>query len=287
MEDKMSYMEFKSEMLDQLASMLCGEGELLQRNVIKPNEPELTGVALDRKDGTPQPVAYLEELYQEYLEHGDFDATLEEAARMVSERPQNLEFSERLDLADCEDKLICRLIGVKQNQELLEQLPHVHKNDMAVVFHILLYSQGTEYATFSVDEQMRQELGMTQEELYEKALGNMARRFPAMTIPLAPQLTVITNKGLLFGATSMLYPEVLEQVAEKNEADLYILPSSIHEVMAVPDDGEISVAELREMVKKVNQTQVRPRDQLTDSVYRYDRGDGIIHLCKEAPRMVR
>lgn len=226
MEEKMNYMEFKSEMLDKLASMLREEGELLHRSIIKPNEPELTGATLDRKDGTPQPIVYLEELYQEYLEHGSFDATLKDAAYMVSERQQRLKLSDQLDLADCEDKLICWLIGFKQNQELLERLPHVRKNDMAVVFHVLLYSNGNEYAMFSVDEQIRQELQMTQEELCEKALDNMAHQFPAMTIPLSPQLTVITNEGLLFGATSMLYPEVLEQVAEKNETNLYILPSS-------------------------------------------------------------
>ncbi len=131
MEGKMSYMEFKTEMLDKLASMLSAEGELRHSQVTKPNMPELTGVSLDRKDGTPQPVVYLEELYQEYLEHGDFDTALKEATHMVSERRLGLKFQQQLDLANCQDKLMCRLVGIKQNQELLEQLPHVReKNDM-------------------------------------------------------------------------------------------------------------------------------------------------------------
>ncbi len=44
----MSYMEFKPEVLDKLASMLRAEGGLQYSQVIKLNMPELTGVSLDR-----------------------------------------------------------------------------------------------------------------------------------------------------------------------------------------------------------------------------------------------
>lgn len=286
MENKMSYTEFKEQIMDKLASMPHLKGEPRSREVFKPNRQEMTGIYLDCDDRTPRPMAYLEEMYQEYLEHGDFDKTLELAAWTISQEHPSKEL-QGLDFANCQDQLICELVGIKQNQELLERIPHARQNDMAVIFRILLYTEEEGCATCLVTKEIQEELGMTQETLYEKAMENTVRLFPAVTMDLGPNLTVLSNKDLLRGAISMLYPGVLEKIAEEKGVDLYILPSSIHETLAVPDDGVLSVANLQDMVRGANQTCVAPDELLTYSVYRYSREDGIIHRCKEAPQRVR
>ena len=60
--------------------------------------------------------------------------------------------------------------------------------------------------------------------------------------------------------------------------DFYILPSNIHEVLIVPDNGEMGLKDLEAMVKEVNATQVAPADKLTDSVYHYDSQAKIFEL---------
>ena len=62
----------------------------------------------------------------------------------------------------------------------------------------------------------------------------------------------------------------MDQAAERVGGDFFILPSSIHEVLIVPDNGNMSLSDLEAMVKEVNATQVAPEDKLTDSVYHYD-----------------
>ena len=62
---------------------------------------------------------------------------------------------------------------------------------------------------------------------------------------------VITNESKLFGAASMLYEEPIHELAEQVGGDLYILPSSVHEVIAVPADFD-SPEELAEMVYEIN-----------------------------------
>ncbi|MCI9598264.1 MAG: hypothetical protein HFE75_13390 [Firmicutes bacterium] len=178
-------------------------------------------------------------------------------------------------------------MGIKQNQELLERIPHVRENDTAVIFRILLYTEEEGRATCLVNEEIQKELGMTREAIYEKAMENTARLLPAVTMELGPNLTVLSNKDLSHGAICMLYPGALEKIAEEKGVDLYILPSSIHEVLAVPDDGELSAADLQTMVREANRTCVAPDELLTDSVYRYSREDGVIHRYKETPRRVR
>ena len=70
----------------------------------------------------------------------------------------------------------------------------------------------------------------------------------------------------------------MDQAAERAGGDFYILPSSIHEVLIVPDNGEMGLKDLEAMVKEVNATQVAPADKLTDSVYHYDSQAKIFEL---------
>ncbi len=70
----------------------------------------------------------------------------------------------------------------------------------------------------------------------------------------------------------------MDQAAERAGGDFFILPSSIHEVLIVPDNGEMKLPELEAMVRDVNATQVAPPDKLTDSVYHYDAREKIFEL---------
>lgn len=62
----------------------------------------------------------------------------------------------------------------------------------------------------------------------------------------------------------------LQQVAKNNETLTgIILPSSVHEVLLVKQN-QMSVEELKDMVKTVNASAVALQDRLSDHVYKYD-----------------
>ncbi|MCM1100774.1 MAG: DUF5688 family protein [Clostridium sp.] len=84
-------------------------------------------------------------------------------------------------------------------------------------------------------------------------------------------LHVLCNEQRSVGAACMIYPRVLRQVAEQWEDDLYILPSSIHEVLLLPAGGTEDTGQLLAMVREVNRTQVAPEEVLSDNLYFYDR----------------
>lgn len=73
----------------------------------------------------------------------------------------------------------------------------------------------------------------------------------------------------------------MDQAAEKLGGDFYILPSSIHEILLVPDNGDKAADDLRDMVREVNATQVSPEEKLTDNVYHYDSKEHIFELAKK------
>ena len=67
----------------------------------------------------------------------------------------------------------------------------------------------------------------------------------------------------------MFYEDALSELCEKIGTDLYILPSSVHEVIAV--SSELGTPdELSQMVREVNGSQVAPEEQLSDHVYKFE-----------------
>ena len=84
-------------------------------------------------------------------------------------------------------------------------------------------------------------------------------------------LYALLNKKGFFGATGILDKKILASFAWEMDKDLYILPSSIHEVLLYPDLGQTDMEELDQIVREVNVTQVSISERLADHVYYYDR----------------
>lgn len=90
---------------------------------------------------------------------------------------------------------------------------------------------------------------------------------------------VLSNFSRMYGATAILYEGVLETCAKQLNANLYILPSSVHEVILIPDEGQVTKEKLEQMVKEVNETQVEAQELLSDFVYYYSvETRGIVRL---------
>lgn len=142
-------------------------------------------------------------------------------------------------------------------------------------------------ARIIVTDSMMNEAGITVEEIYAAAMENTAndgiivapiwnfisKQFDEDDLDVmrneAVPMLVISTKKAQGGAVAILLPGVRERVSEMLGGNFYILPSSIHEVIAVPETaGEAD--DLRSMVSSINDDIVEPDDKLTDSVYLYD-----------------
>ena len=90
-----------------------------------------------------------------------------------------------------------------------------------------------------------------------------------------PSFFVVSNRQRINGASVIFYPGVMKNIGNILDGNFYILPYSIHEMLVLPDDGKISVDELKMMVTDINMTEVEPAERLTDSVYYYDTNSDI------------
>ena len=93
------------------------------------------------------------------------------------------------------------------------------------------------------------------------------------------EMYILTNTDGINGATAMLYSSQLHELAVRLDSNLYILPSSVHEVIVVPANDRFDPFNLMELVKEVNKTVVLPEEILADNVYYYKRDNKRIMSC--------
>ena len=79
----------------------------------------------------------------------------------------------------------------------------------------------------------------------------------------------------------------MDQAADRLGGSFYILPSSVHEILLVKDNGQFNKDSLEKMVVEVNATTVKPEDKLTDSVYHYDSKEKVFEMAEKFENRVR
>lgn len=185
------------------------------------------------------------------------------------------------------DKLFVKVYPKNGNGYLLINAPHREIEDLVLFPYVLLDKSSTgEIVSAVVSNDMLKAYGLDENVLIDLALLNSAKLFPAvvedinsviaslMGIPLSETETssqiVVTNTENAFGASTLFYPEVMEELARRHNGNYFILPSSIQEVITMPDNGDFTYEELKEMVTEINHAQVAPGERLTDEVYYYD-----------------
>lgn len=264
-------------------------------HVVKNNSVELDGICLHRAGDTLSPTVYLNHFYEEYLEGRPLHSILSEIAATLSSEVPELEVNASLyDNYDAiRHQIIFRLVNYERNEELLTSCPYLPFCDLAITFRWLVHSDSSGIASALITNKEMELWNITLEELYQTASINTRRLFPATIQPIQQllseyldkdadiqelldqtpdelQLFILSNEPRINGSTSMIYDGILADFAKKIKKDLYILPSSIHEVLLMPATKEIEEQALLNLVRDANRTVVGLPDILSDSIYRFD-----------------
>ncbi len=303
----LNYDDFKEQFKERIGDKLEAEGieaNLSFNTVKKLNESydALTVTPEGESIGVNIPV---DRFYNAYDEGMDLEEATDKAVGLISqgisERP-DFDIDALADYNQMKEKLAMEVVSAEANKEMLETVPHKMMEDMAVVYRFVLNSDEDGRSSVLVTNKMLENYGITAEELHADAM-EIAPQIKPVEIkgmsevlaelmgveqaemmgigPVAPedeQMYVATVPDKVHGAGVLAYEEFMDKAAERAGGDFYILPSSIHEVLIVPDNGEMDLKSLEDMVKEVNATQVAPQDKLTDSVYHYDSKEKIFEL---------
>lgn len=290
--------EFAEEIRQRITGKIEDVIEIKIKPVLKNNNKKLTAFVFRERVQRVTPTIYLDEFYVEYEEK---KIALDEIAEQIIRMYRKYRVLDDVDMdfvrnwERVKDKVVYRLVNKKQNPQLLKQVPHEEVLDLAKVFYISF----NEECSMMVHHGFCREWGIGKKELIEAAEKNTPLLYPVQI--LVPENIIrkifhleenepvyssvgmyfITNKSSLHGAAAMLYPEVLSNLAENLKSDLYIFPSSIHEVGVILANEDNNPKMLLEVVREVNQTTVEKEEILGENIYLYKKENGELTMITE------
>ena len=274
-------------------------------DVVKNNGVILRGMTFSGMGDGISPTIYLESYYEAFVRGYSVDELSDKIIDLFrfGAKKDFFDVQEFLDFDKAKKHIAYKLVNYEKNKELLAKIPHIKYLDMAVVYYYLLKQKkgGLENATILIYNNHLENWGITAEELdkiakkntpklLEKDLRNilevieglLQERIEAEEEEASEYgMYVLSNKNKIFGAAAILYSDVLKSFAENLGTDLYIIPSSVHEVILVPKREGMPWEPLQQMVREVNATQVEDVEILSDNLYYYSREENKVFLAGE------
>lgn len=278
----MTYSEFKTRMTEDVKKYMDGNHpgyEVSLENVAKVNRDFVEMIAISNKDTHEGPAIDVKELWDDAKRRG---MSYEEMSREVMKRLDLTlkEVPEVVidDLNDFKSKAILTLINTEKNQNMLSYVPHRVYYEFSIVYRIIVHEDEEATTSRIVTNEMLEKAGYTEEELYKFAYENTRKD---VNISKMFGMYVLTTKRGMYGAASILFPEMIKEIADHCGCDLYLIPSSTCEWMAVPV-RTISggAAEVNKMIREANSVAVEEEEILGERSYYYDYKTGEIRVAQ-------
>ena len=274
--------------------------EIKVNQVAKNNGVVLNAIVIMREGLNTYPTIYMESFFDDY----NFGEPIEEIVERILRLEKEHQLSSELDVANILDfqkikaDLYYKIINCESNYERLKDIPHKKILDLAKVYYIEVETPEIGPGTILVTNNFLQQWDVTLEELDIVATRNTETKLQPSVREMSdflnesiysmfederqeipelkqidyPCMYIVSNKKGSFGASTLLYNNLLKIIAEEVEDDLVIFPSSIYEFLFIPASlVERDYHELKEMVETINQNEVSREDFLSNNVYFYDR----------------
>lgn len=286
----MDYAQFVLAIKEKM-ELLLNEGMSLSiHTTLKNNDRKRVGITFCDEKLNISPTIYLEEYYMQYQNGFTLDEVIECIWQIYEnvkdETPCNVESIK--DFKKIRSKINCKLICAEKNAEYLENMPHISFLDFAVTYYILFEFHEKGLSTIPITKELQTYWNVSVQDLHKIAIENGPDILPATFKPMNMVIEellghacddmsmqedimfVLTNDLRNYGASCLLYPGILEQIAGQLGENFYLLPSSIHEWIIVPESHCPGEEILLDMVTEMNATQMDPEEILLDKIYYYD-----------------
>jgi len=295
-----SFEEFKEILREEVADIIDGDVTIV--TVPKNNGVKLDALSVKCKSSNIAPVIYLSNYYKDY-NNGRSIESIVDSITTICKRESDINnelINQFTDYSIMKDYIQTKLINRDTNAELLKTVPHREVLDLAIVCTLNIpFVEEHGEGSVLIDRRHMEIWGVIEDEMFNMATANSEEKNPAviksmndvikdmyinnimeeqeedelcaMIDSVEPYLYMLTNTSKHNGAVTITYENILKDFANTRNCNLYILPSSIHEVLLVPAEDDMSVEQLRVMVQSVNRTDVNEIEVLSDNVYYYDR----------------
>lgn len=286
--------EFYNNVANGVSEILGDEMVVEIQEVTKVNL-SLDGLTIRKQGENIAPTIYLNQYFNQFNDGRAMDDIVRDIIRVYeNNQPENImnvfKTEDFYDFDKMKEKIVLKVINTERNLDLLEQVPHLDMEGLglSVVFYVSLMTGEQSAGILIKNEHLK---------LWEKTVSDLTslaeintNRMHAFTIKSinevlsgmfgfeedlipedVPALYVLTDENKTFGASQLYLKDKIREFAEKNNCDVYILPSSVHELLLLRADfPNLEPSYLKEMVCEVNATQVSDADFLCDGAFKFE-----------------
>ena len=227
------------------------------------------------------PNIYLDDLYNDFKESRDLEEILKETAGKIigCTGTQNFGRSETVKLEEYKKYVVQMLINTDMNSQLLESAPHREFFDLSLIYRLAIPDANDGgYATALITYEMMNEMGLTLEELDSLAEENSRSNLPTQLFRMGPELTMMTTEAKMYGAINLLRTDEIRKLSDEVDGNLYLLPSSVHDVMAFKETEYSKESSYFAMLKSGNEKCNDTDENLSNNIYYYDREKNTIEI---------
>ncbi len=304
----MGYEEFVAFIKEKVSQTVGKEGYVAVNKIMKNNGVELDGIVIMNTNRILSPTIYLNEFYEKYQAGISTDNIVDEIISLHNENSCTLKIDPDFfkSFEKIKPYIAYKIVNYEQNKKLLEKVPYKNFLDLAIVFYLSLEMDNGENVSALIYNSHLETWGTDKATIYKiakentpKLLGCDFRNMKEILCEVFAEqmqdeefadfirdsdrqvpMYILTNKKRTNGAIAMLYRNVLKEFANDIKKDLYILPSSVHEVIVIPKEEDMDSETLTKMVREVNQEEVSETEVLSDSVYIYDKENDEIKIAE-------
>lgn len=300
MREMMNLMEFVEYVKENIKGYLpdaFADATVQLSEVVKNNDRILCGMSIMNPEQNISPTLYLDKWYEEYLHGKSFESILREIAeiRIDADIPEKFDIRQIMDFENCQDKIYPRIINRNLNEKMLENKPYETLEDLAIIYFIKIGDLTDGAATMMINDELMKNWNITEAELHSVALQNeqnvqySVRSMSSVLKSIGNNMSlgdienvlndsipffIVTNENGINGSAVLLNTDYLKMI-ESKIGKFYILPSSVHEIIVLPESEVNDVVYLKEMVKDVNDSVVEEDEILSYNVYQFTAKNGL------------
>ena len=259
---------------------------------------------------------YVEPFFNEIRLGEPVEKVMNEIARCMEEAG-NVPFLHSginpMDYDSVKEHLAVMLVNTQANKRMLQEMPHENMEDLSAICYVDFPVESNDgKATMKVKNEHLKMWNVDAKEMFQQARANtqpvntpILQSMDEMMLSIFNEeghatnlldenidfgfrshdmLYALTNVEKQYGASMITQPEVLNKLEQLFPEGFYVLPSSVHEVLIVPDNGEMEPKMLGEMVREVNKNEVERQEVLSDRVYSYDKEK---HQIRQEPDSIQ
>lgn len=282
--------EFIENVTSKVSTIMGNRYSVTVQPIPRNNDSILIGLIIKDELEKPiiAPTIYLDPYYQRFLKGSSVDVIAKDiVTTFYKNNNETFDVSSFTNFENVKNNICYKLVNTKKNLKLLNDVPHRKIQDLSILYYVNIGKIANGVGSILIHNVHLDFWNISEEDLYNLASNNTKRLLPVRIMSMVDTLKnvtppdildtldnfmyIMTNSQNLYGATSILYNDVLDNFANSVNSNCWLLPSSIHEWIIIPDNGEISKTMLTGMITEVNATEVANEEILGTHPYYYDR----------------